>query len=214
MERQQRKIITSFVRKFKALQKTPRAQGYSLSGRLALGRECEHVWTPGEFLLPHNILVTIAQIYLWHTENALNKSYFLTMTSWAMCSSGDCWAPRFTCSLRANPAHSGWRNTQSRFPSCGHGLLCCSWKRKRKEKKKTRSKPNPQGSVCWSLCLQCFSAASIFLWGPGARLAVPLWLRSRGAKGSISHTPVKTGSDDEAICLASALNYFLFVILH
>jgi hypothetical protein len=43
MERQGRKIRTSFVREGKALLKAPRPRGYSPTGRLAVGRECEHV---------------------------------------------------------------------------------------------------------------------------------------------------------------------------
>lgn len=57
------------------------------------GNVCMHVceprgispssWYPGCYS---------AELYLWHTENTLKKCCFLTMTSWAICSSGGCWA--------------------------------------------------------------------------------------------------------------------------
>lgn len=80
--------------------------------------------------------------------------------------------------------------------SCGKGLLFCSWK---------RGKPNHEGSGCWRFCLPCFHSLHLSLGTRGA-LAVPLWLRSPGTKGSISPTPVKTGSDEASLpCICAEL---------
>lgn len=205
METRERKIITSFATEFMVLLNAPRPRVYSPSGRLALGKACEHVWTPGEFLLPHDILVAIAQIYLWHIENALKKSCFLTMTSWAMCSSGDCWAPRFACRLGEIPAHSGPSANESRVPS--RVVRGCCFAPENEASRTTRA------VTAGGFASLAFTA-SIFLWGRLVLWLCPCGFSPQAPRGAFLRHQWKQEVMKQ-VRLASALSYFfLFVIPH
>lgn len=96
------------------------------------------------------------------------------------------------------------------------GTGCCVAPEKGKEKKRKKhaASRTPRVVSAGAFASSVLAQPPSFFGDLGRGWLCPCGFVLRGAKGSISHTPVKTGSDDEAICLASALNYFLFVILH